>query len=103
MRISFIGLGNMGKPLAANILKTGQTLKIFTSKKETEKYFKDLGADIAHSLQEAADCDVICTCVPRPADLISLMMGSKGLYSLLKTGSIHLDFSTIDPQTADEL
>lgn len=103
MRISMIGLGNMGRPLAENILKAGETLAIFTTKKATAEHFEKLGAKVVAKPEELAECEVLCTCVPRPDDVLALMTGPNGLYSRMKPGSLHLELSTIDPQTAESL
>lgn len=103
MRFSFIGLGNMGAPLAENILKRGEELTIYSSRPETRERFKKLGARIAQNPAELADCDVLCSCVPRPRDVEALALGEDGLYAKMRSGSIHLEFSTIDPQTASGL
>lgn len=103
MRYSFIGLGNMGAPLAENILKSGEELTIYSSKPETRERFKKLGARVARSPAELTDCDVLCSCVPRPKDAEALAAGEDGLYAKMRPGSIHLEFSTIDPKTAANL
>lgn len=103
MRISMIGLGNMGRPLAENILKAEKSLAIYSSKKATAARFEKLGARIALEPGELADCDVFCTCLPRPEDVVARMTGPDGFYASMKPGSLHLEFSTIDPETAEML
>lgn len=103
MKFSFKGLGNMGAPLARNILKAGWELLIHTSSPETKEAFAGLGAKTAESAAELADCDMLCTCVPLPRDALNLALGEEGLYSKMKPGSIHIEFSTIDPKTARAL
>lgn len=103
MKFSFIGLGNMGAPLALNILKAGEDLTIYSSKPETKERFASLGAKVVDKKSSLADCDVLCSCVPLPQDVINLALGEDGLYSKMKPGSIHLEFSTIDPKTANIL
>lgn len=101
MRFSFIGLGNMGRPLAENIMHAGEDLTIWSSNPQTVAHFKELGAKIVANKEDLADCDVLCTCVPRPEDVKHLVLGA--LYAHMHPGSAHLEFSTIDPATAEEL
>lgn len=100
MRISFIGLGNMGAPLAENMIKNGEALTIFSRRPQVVEHFAKLGAKMAHDILGLADCDLLCTCVPMPQDVLDLTLGENGLYSKMKPGSIHLELSTIDPDTA---
>lgn len=103
MRFSFIGLGNMGAPLAKNILQTQGNLAIWSSREQTARKFAELGARVVEKPQDLAACDVLCTCVPKPQDLKKLLTGADGLYERMSPGALHLDFTTIDPQTASEL
>ncbi|MDE5878837.1 MAG: NAD(P)-dependent oxidoreductase [Desulfovibrio sp.] len=107
MRFSFLGVGNMGAPLARNILLAGEALTIFTRRPEGAAAFAADGATVANSVRELADCDVLCTCVPLPEHVREAVLGADGagggLYAAMRPGSIHLEFSTIDPATANEL
>lgn len=103
MKFSFLGLGNMGAPLAMNILDAGEKLTVHTSRPQCAEEFAKAGASAVGSIDELADCDVLCTCLPLPEHVVSAVTGSKGLYNLMKPGSIHLEFSTIAPATANEL
>lgn len=100
MLFSFLGLGNMGAPIAQNILDAGGDLQIYTSRPQCAARFKENGARIAHSIRELADCDALCTCLPMPQDVLDAAIGKHGLYDLMKRGSIHLEMSTIAPATA---
>ena len=106
MRFSFLGLGNMGAPLARNILLAGEELTIFTRRPECAATFAAEGATVATSVQELAHCDVLCTCLPLPEHVREAVLGAgaaEGLYAAMGPGSIHLEFSTIDPATANSL
>ncbi len=103
MKFSFLGLGNMGAPLANNILEAGESLTVYDLLAERCAKFAEAGATVAPSLKALTDCDVICTCLPLPEHLRSVLLGPDGLYVLLKPGLIHLEFSTIDPETASDL
>ena len=103
MKFSFLGVGNMGEPLAMNLLKAGEQLQVFTKRADCAKRFTDAGAIVVQKPGELASCDVLCTCLPQPAHIIEAMTGANGLYNSMRSGSIHLEFSTVDPETANML
>lgn len=103
MRVSFIGLGNMGAPLAMNILEAGEELQVYARKEAATAPFVSKGAKAAKDMAELAACDVLCTCLPLPEDVERICLGQDGLYSRMAAGAIHLEFSTIDPDTANKL
>lgn len=103
MRFSFLGVGNMGYPLAMNILKAGWDLTIYTSRKNCAEKFAASGAKVAATVSALADCDVLCTCLPMPQHVEEAVSGDNGLYAKMRPGSIHLELSTLDPATAEKL
>lgn len=103
MKVSFIGLGNMGKPLAERVLAAGYPLAVWTSNPQTAAHFARLGATVVDEKADLANCDILFTCVPRPEDVRLQVAGKEGLYKRMKQGSVHVDLSTIDPDTAEEL
>lgn len=100
MKFAFIGLGNMGMPLAENILNAREDLLIYSSKPATREKFARLGAKIASDKASLANCEILCSCLPLPKDVITL---ADELYDKMPKGAIHLEFSTIDPETANGL
>lgn len=106
MRFSFLGLGNMGAPLARNILLTGEALMVFTRREECARAFAAEGAAVAAAREDLAACDVLCTCLPLPEHVRDAVLGTNGtdgLYAAMAPGAVHLEFSTIDPVTAKTL
>lgn len=103
MHFSFLGLGNMGAPLAMNLLRASEELTIYTRRKACADEFAAKGAKAAASMADLADCDVLCTCVPMPQDVQAAVLGNDGLYARMRPGSIHLELSTLDPATATSL
>lgn len=103
MRFSFLGVGNMGEPLAMNLLKAGEKLQVYTRRLECAERFRKAGATVVKEAAELADCDVLCTCLPMPEHILAAVLGDTGLYKHMRPGSIHLEFSTIDPATAHKL
>ena len=103
MKFSFLGVGNMGEPLAMNLLKAGEELQVYTGRKDCAERFRAAGATVVGDKAALADCDVLCTCLPLPEHLLAAVLGEEGLYARMRAGSIHLEFSTIDPATAHRL
>lgn len=106
MLFGFIGLGNMGAPLALNIMKAGEQLMVFARTEGRTAPFAEAGARVAATLDELAGCDVLCTCLPLPHHVTDIVLGkdgAEGLYASMKPGSIHVEFSTIDPATAGRM
>ena len=103
MHFSFLGLGNMGAPLAMNLLKAGEKLNIYKRSDACAEDFTSHCAKAAAKIADLADCDVLCTCLPMPQHVMNTVLGSDGLYAKMRPGSIHLEFSTLDPATAEKL
>jgi 3-hydroxyisobutyrate dehydrogenase len=105
MRIGFIGLGNMGGPMALNLLKAGHTLSVFDLSADSVKRLTDAGATAAASPAElAADKqDVIVTMLPAAAHVKSVYLGDNGLLAQVVGKPLFIDSSTIDPHSAREV
>lgn len=108
MKIGFIGLGNMGGPMANNLLKAGHELFIFDLMEASIKKLVDQSPAKVKALsapQEiaAAGMDVIITMLPAAAHVKSVYLGSSGLLEKLTKNTALIDCSTIDPQTAREI
>ncbi len=101
MKVGYIGLGNMGKPMARNILRAGHDLKVFnrTTAKLTDIVAE--GAQATSSPREAAQHrEVVCVCVSRPSDLHEVVLGDQGILRGAAKGTVIVDFSTVDPETS---
>lgn len=103
MNFSFLGVGNMGLPLAMNLIRANENVLVYTRRPDCATKFRDAGARVAAARSELADCDVLCTCLPQPQHVIDAVTGPDGLYKQMKPGAIHLEFSTIAPATANML
>jgi 3-hydroxyisobutyrate dehydrogenase len=98
MQVGFIGLGNMGRPMAARIADAGLPLVVYDVQRQACDALIAKGATCAESPGAlAATCDVICTSLPGPVEFQSVMFGDKGVGSGVKAGSICLDFTTNSP------
>ena len=98
MRVGFIGLGNMGEPLAGFVLKAGFSLVVHDIRREAAATLLAQGAIWADSPAEvAARCDVICTCVPGPPEMQAVTLGAGGILEGVKPGSVVIDHTTNAP------
>ena len=104
MKIAFIGLGNMGGPMAMNLLKAGHTLSAFDLSAEACKKFGAEGLPIAKSSAETvADAEVVISMLPASAHVEGLFLGSDGQSGLLESirpGTLVIDSSTIAAATS---
>ena len=104
MRIGFIGLGRMGKPMAINLLRAGYDLTVLNRSKAAEEELVAAGA--SHGTSPAAmgrGLDIILTCLPDVPTVESIVAGDDGILSEARPGLIVVDHSTIDPETARRL
>ena len=98
MRIGFIGLGVMGRRIAANIIKSGYNLKVFDLVEEAVEELKDLGADAASSPADtAAGSDIIFTSLPNEDIVKKVITGQDGVLKGASQGAIIVDLSSITP------
>lgn len=100
-KIAFIGLGNMGGPMAANLLKAGHKVTVFDLVPAAVKQLADTGASSADTAAAAAgDADVVVTMLPAGKHVERVYMGDNGLLDAVKPDALLLDSSTIDAATA---
>jgi 3-hydroxyisobutyrate dehydrogenase-like beta-hydroxyacid dehydrogenase len=64
LKIGFIGLGTMGKPMAMNLLRSGNKLVVYDISPTSFQQFEQLGAWTSDELSQIADADIICMCLP---------------------------------------
>ena len=105
MHIGFIGLGNMGEPMAQNLLRAGHSLTVFDISEDKLQAAAESGAKIARSLVElaTADVEIIFTMLPAAAHVKEVYLGEEGLLSRVAPEVLLIDASTIDPMTAREV
>ncbi|MFJ4119072.1 3-hydroxyisobutyrate dehydrogenase [Pseudomonas psychrophila] len=104
MNIAFIGLGNMGAPMARNLLKAGHSLNLFDLNKDILAELAALGGHVSASPREAAQgTELVITMLPAAAHVRSVWLGEDGVLAGIGAGVPAVDCSTIDPQTAREV
>ena len=98
MKIAFIGLGNMGGPMALNLLKAGHALVVHDVRRETASPHLERGARWADSPKAAAmGAELILTSLPGPAEVERVSTGPGGVIEGAARGSIYADLSTGSP------
>ena len=101
IKVGFIGLGRIGKPMAVNILKAGFDLSVYDLRAEPVKELAELGAKAAHSLKEVAEeGNVIELAVVDDAQVEQVSIGDDALIEGADAESIVVIHSTVRPETA---
>ena len=96
-RIGFIGLGNMGGPMAVNLVAAGHAVTGFDLSAEAHEAARGGGVMIADSAADAVrDVDLVVTMLPAGRHVLGAYRGSDGLLSAAKPGTVFVDCSTID-------
>lgn len=105
MSIGFIGVGLMGGPLARNLIRAGKEVMVFDLSEEAVQKTLDAGTTgaAAGSLDDLAGSDLVFTSLPMPPHVEGVMLGDDGLLAKMKKGAVHVELSTIDPQTSVKL
>ena len=107
LNIGFIGLGNMGGPMAANLVKAGHSVRVFDLSAEAVKELVNHGASAAQSASDCAhEADVLISMLPASKHVKSLYLGTdeqSGLIKVLSKSTLVIDCSTIDAQSARDV
>jgi 3-hydroxyisobutyrate dehydrogenase-like beta-hydroxyacid dehydrogenase len=104
MKLGFIGLGNLGTPIAENLLEKTRQLYVFNRTAAKAQPLTEKGAILCKSVKElSALCDVVFSIVSDDAALKQITTGDGGIAVNLKAGGMHISISTILPATAREL
>jgi 3-hydroxyisobutyrate dehydrogenase-like beta-hydroxyacid dehydrogenase len=104
MRIGFIGLGNMGGPMALNLIKAGHTLIVHDTRREAAARHLAQGAKWADSAQSVArESELVLTSLPGPKDVEAVALGPGGILEGAVAGTIYADLSTGSPTVMRKL
>ena len=104
MRVGFIGLGNVGGPMAGFVRQAGHALVVHDLRREAAASLLAGGATWADSPREvAAQCDVVCTCVPGPPEMDTVMRGPDGVLEGVRRDTVVVDHTTNDPALVREV
>ena len=98
MKIGFIGLGIMGKPMSKNLVKAGNELVVCDFNKDAVAELVEMGAKAASCGAEVAkECDVIITMLPNSPHVRTVALGENGIADGAHEGTVVIDMSSIDP------
>lgn len=102
--IAFIGLGNMGGPMAANLLKAGHEVTVFDLSADAVAKLQSQGASVAASASEAAkQKDIVVSMLPAGKHVESVYLAEGGILSVVSNETLLIDSSTIDAATAKKV
>ena len=98
MKLGFIGLGIMGKPMSKNLIKAGHELVVSDINEASINELKELGAKaVENGAVVAAECELIITMLPNSPHVRSVILGKGGVLETAKAGTVVIDMSSIDP------
>ena len=102
--IAFIGLGNMGRPMAFNLLHAGYTLTVFDLDESKATDLIKHGAHLANSIKEAvSEVDIIISSLPGPSQVREVVLGEKGILASISPGATLIETSTSSVELAEEI
>ncbi|MDP1606088.1 MAG: NAD(P)-dependent oxidoreductase, partial [Rhodocyclaceae bacterium] len=97
MKVGFIGLGIMGKPMAQHLINGGHTVYLFSRSGVTQDLIDAKGIACTTAQDVAHNADVIITMVPDTPDVEKVLFGRDGVAAGLTGGKIVVDMSSISP------
>ena len=100
-KIAFIGVGNMGNPMAYQLVKAGKKVKAYDVSQEMIKKAKEANLDVVESLDEVLeDANFIISMLPEGKHVKSLFLGEQGIIDKISKNGLIIDCSTIDIETS---
>lgn len=103
-KIAFIGLGNMGSPMAANLVKAGHQVRVFDLVSAALDAAAAAGAQVAGSAHDTlAEAEIVISMLPASRHVEGLYLGDGGLLAQIPDGALVIDCSTIAPVSARKL
>ena len=98
MKIGFIGLGNMGAPMALNLLKAGHALNVYDVNEHAVQSLQSAGAKASTTPKAAViDAEIVITMLPAAAHVRAVLTGEEGILAGIAKNVTIIDSSTIDP------
>lgn len=98
MKIGFVGLGNIGAPIAGQLLAAGHTLLVHDRRRRAAEPLVAAGAQWSPSPAAlAAECEAVATCLPGPPEMEEVSIGPGGIADKMRAGSLYIDHTTNSP------
>jgi len=103
--IAFIGIGNMGLPMAENLMKSGKKIRVFDVSKNTIEIAQKKNLDVVENLSDLVTTDVttVITMLPEGKHSKEVFLGENGIINKVSKDCLLIDCSTIDIQTSKEI
>ena len=103
--IAFIGVGNMGLPMAENLMKSGKKIRVFDVSKNTIEIAQKKNLDVVENLSDLVTTDVttVITMLPEGKHSKEVFLGENGIINKVSKDCLLIDCSTIDIQTSKEI
>ena len=103
-KVGFIGLGIMGRAMAANLVKAGYDVCVYNRTREKTVPFAEHGCGVSYTPKQLAGwCDVLITMVSDPAAVDAVMEGTNGGFAGLSKGKTYINMSTVSPEFTRQL
>lgn len=104
MKVGFIGLGIMGKPMSKNLIKSGYSLIVNDVNKAAVAELVALGAETAPTAREVtALADLVITMLPNSPHVKQVALGENGIIEAARPGLVYIDMSSIAPLVSKEV
>src|SRR5215471_18717332 len=98
MKLGFIGVGNIGAPIASQLLRAGHSLVVHDRRPEAAHALLRAGAIWSSSAAVlATECEVVATCLPGPSEMEQVCLGPGGIVGVIRPGGLYIDHTTNSP------
>ena len=98
MKLGYIGTGNMGNPMAVNMIKAGHQLTVHDLRRDVATNLLEMGAQWADSPKDAVEGnEIVFTSLPGPREVEAVALGESGVLEGATTDTIYVDLSTNSP------
>ena len=104
-KIAFIGVGNMGGPMAENLLKSGKEIKVFDVSNLMLEKAKEKGLEVATNIKDliSKEISIVITMLPEGKHSKEIYLGDNGIINKVTKDCLLIDCSTIDIETSKEI
>jgi 3-hydroxyisobutyrate dehydrogenase-like beta-hydroxyacid dehydrogenase len=103
MEIGFVGLGNMGRAMARNLMRAGHEVMVYNRSRNTADAMGKEGALVAEHPAIAAHREIVITMLADDSAAESMVLGAQGVAEGMQPGSLHISMSTISPDLSQRL
>ena len=103
MKIGFIGLGIMGRPMAKNLLKAGYDVTVDSHSPAAAAELEACGAKVADQPTIGSTCDLVLTMLPNAPQVKQVMLGANGVAAHMQPGSTFIDMTSLNPIASREI